>query len=144
MSFAEMFTQIEQATADQQRDLLIAAFFALNPSPPYEPDWHCAGNAFSKWQEKEGAFKCMVYAGAYLDAAVTLVPDGWNWMAGNRNQPIARAYVENGKPAFVGFGMQRNPEKQWFEVVASTPALALLAAVLRARNPPRVEAERAQ
>ena len=72
---------------------------------------------------------------ASIDAALTLVPDGWNWMAGNRNQPIARAYVENGQMAFVGLGgMKRNPDRQWFECVASTPALALAAAALKARG----------
>ncbi len=67
-----------------------------------------------------------------LDAAETLIPDAWNWMAGNRNQPLARAYVENGHPAFVGFGASLNPNRLWFEVVAATPALALAAAALRA------------
>lgn len=68
-----------------------------------------------------------------LDSALTLVPEGWNWMAGNRNQPTARAYVENGELAFVGVGMQRNPDQLWFETTAATPALALTAACLRAR-----------
>ena len=72
---------------------------------------------------------------ASIDAALTLVPEGWNWMAGNRNQPIARAYVENSQMAFVGLGgMKRNPDRQWFECVASTPALALAAAALKARG----------
>lgn len=69
---------------------------------------------------------------ASLDAALMLVPEGWNWMAGNRNQPTARAYVENGKPAFIDSAMRRHPERRWHEVVASTPALALTAASLRA------------
>lgn len=67
-----------------------------------------------------------------LDCAVTLVPRGWNWMAGNRDLPAARAYVENGKPAFKGISSRRNPDRLWFEVTAATPALALTSAALRA------------
>jgi hypothetical protein len=64
---------------------------------------------------------------------MTLVPEGWGWMAGNRNSPIARAYVNNGQPAFVGLGgARRNPDLRWHEVTAATPALALTAACLRA------------
>jgi hypothetical protein len=71
---------------------------------------------------------------ASLDAAMTLVPEGWNWMAGNRNQPKARAYVNNGELHFEGVTAQRNPRLRWCEVVAATPALALTAAALRART----------
>lgn len=70
---------------------------------------------------------------ASLDAAMTLVPKGWFWMAGNRDRLTPRAYVENGKAAFVGAGTRRNPERLWFEVTAATSALALTAAALRAR-----------
>jgi len=70
---------------------------------------------------------------ASLDAAMTLVPEGWNWMAGNRNQPTARAYVNNGELHFTGAAARKNPAQQWHEVVAATPALALTAAALRAR-----------
>jgi hypothetical protein len=69
---------------------------------------------------------------ASLDAAMSLVPEGWRWMTGHREHPHARAYVENGEPSFVGVGTRRNPARQWFEVTASTPALALTAACLRA------------
>lgn len=69
---------------------------------------------------------------ASIDAAMTLVPEGWNWMAGNRDQPKARAYVNNGQPHFVS-AQRPNPKLRWFEVVAVTPALALTAAALRAR-----------
>jgi len=69
-----------------------------------------------------------------LDDAMTLVPKGWNWMAGNRDQPDARAYVNNGELAFTGAGMRRNPNRAWYETTAATPALALTAASLRARH----------
>ena len=65
---------------------------------------------------------------------MTLVPEGWNWMAGVREQGQARAYVENGAPGFAGVGSRPNPARRWYEVVAATPALALCAAALRARQ----------
>lgn len=71
---------------------------------------------------------------ASIDAAVSLVPEGWRWMAGHREHPHARAYVENGAPAFAGFGSRRNPDQLWFEVTAATPALALCVASLRAHE----------
>jgi hypothetical protein len=70
---------------------------------------------------------------ASLDAAMSLVPEGWFWMAGNRDRITPRAYVENGEPSFVGISSRRNPNRLWFEVTAATPALALVAAALRAR-----------
>lgn len=73
------------------------------------------------------------YSGS-LDAAMTLVPKGWNWGASLRaHQDDAQAWAENGKSAFVGTGFRPNPERQWFDTVAATPALALCAASLRAR-----------
>ena len=70
---------------------------------------------------------------ASLDSAITLVLEGWNWMAGNRNQPLARAYVNNDEMAFEGAGLRRNPKRRWFETIAATPSLALCAAALRSR-----------
>lgn len=71
---------------------------------------------------------------ASLDAAMTLVPKGWNWMAGNRDQPVARAYVNNGKSHSIGVGSRKNPDLVWHEAVAATPALALCIAALRAQS----------
>lgn len=71
---------------------------------------------------------------ASLDSAITLIPEGWNWGANLRaHQDDAQAWAENGKSAFVGTGFRPNPERQWFDTVAATPALALTAACLRAR-----------
>ena len=77
--------------------------------------------------------KTVPYYTASLEAAMTLVPEGWNWMAGNRDQPVARAYVNNGQLHYAGYGTRRNPKHLWSEVVAATPALALTAAALKAR-----------
>lgn len=76
----------------------------------------------------------MLDAQAWTSAAEMLVPEGWNWMAGERNPGKCRAYVENNQPAFVGFGNKRNPDRVWHEVVAAHPSLALLAAIMRAER----------
>lgn len=84
--------------------------------------------------DRRALFADFVQSGAWLDAAMALVPDGWGWMAGHREFPHARAYVENRELAFVGLGgARRNPARKWFEVTAATPALALAAAALKAR-----------
>ena len=81
-------------------------------------------------------FDRFVHGGAWLDASMTLVPEGWNWMAGERDQGRPRAYVNNGKRLTIRSGLRNglrsNPEAIWCEVVAATPALALCAAALRA------------
>jgi hypothetical protein len=88
--------------------------------------------AFLYEDAKHLQFGLPQYTGS-MDWAMTLVPEGWRWMAGHREYPHARAYVENGQLAFIGSGTRRNPARQWFEVTAATPALALCAAALRTR-----------
>ena len=64
---------------------------------------------------------------ASLDAALTLVPEGWAWAVygGAREEIVATAYcVPNGG---------RLPWPDWVtDICAATPALALCAAALRA------------
>jgi hypothetical protein len=59
---------------------------------------------------------------ASLDAAMTLVPEGWYWQVGQGNHAWAAAY-ENPIP----------PSTR-VDSIAATPALALCAAALRARS----------
>lgn len=71
-----------------------------------------------------------------LDAAVTLVPEAWEWQTSNRApKPHAgRAYIHNRELIFAGMsGRTRNPKYRSAECTALTPALALCAAALRAR-----------
>jgi hypothetical protein len=67
-----------------------------------------------------------------LDAAMTLVPEGWFFTAGRRDKNRCRAHVNNGESHFIGVAARPNPAKQWFECLGDTPALALCAAALRA------------
>ena len=89
-------------------------------------DWFCEASVYS------GPVDITGYT-ASIDAAMSLVPEGWNWMTGNRDLPLARAYVNNGQPHFTGMAARKNPANIWHAVVAATPAIALTAAALRAR-----------
>ena len=70
-----------------------------------------------------------------LDAALTLVPEGWEYNISNRAiRPHAgRAYIHNRKLINVGGGMTPNPEYRGSETTAHTPILALCIAALKAR-----------
>ncbi len=67
---------------------------------------------------------------ASLDAAVTLVPEGWRWKAilrdSIRGENTGEGYVHNGRLHMTG-------DYRGFSNFAATPALALCAAALRAR-----------
>lgn len=121
----ELIERIECATGpSRELDLLIEA--ATNPQ------YAGAGEKTLDFLSRYGRHPKYT---ASPDAAMTLVPEGWNWMAGERNQGRCRAYVNNGELQFAGIGAsRRNPNAIWHEVVAATPALALAAAALKARG----------
>ena len=67
---------------------------------------------------------------ASLDAAMTLVPDGWDWAVGTgRKQHM----TENGKRPWAWCAPGQNFAMPQDLPLAATPALALCAASLRAR-----------
>jgi len=84
------------------------------------------------WFQKAEIIRVPAYTSS-LDAAMSIVPEGWFWMAGNRDRLTPRAYIENGKSAYIGIGSTPNPERRWFETTAPTPALALTIAALYCR-----------
>jgi hypothetical protein len=67
-----------------------------------------------------------------LDAAVTLVPEDWNWTVERYCFDAVMPYREPGAKASV-WRDSRNPRERFFYIEAKTPALALCAAALRAR-----------
>lgn len=69
-----------------------------------------------------------------LDAAMRLVPEGWEYEVSNRAPaPLAgRAHLNNRELIYKGIGSRRNPKRRSSECIASTPTLALCAASLRA------------
>lgn len=74
---------------------------------------------------------------ASLDAALTLLPEGWQWQLSNRApQPHrGRAYVNNGELQFTGGNMGRNPGYRGHEFTAHTAPIAACLACLAARRP---------
>lgn len=72
-----------------------------------------------------------------IEAALALVPDGWQWQASNRapKPKAGRAYIYNGEPHSVGVGgMRNNPKYRGHEVTAATPAIAMCIVGLMARE----------
>lgn len=102
----DLAERCEKATEEQQRALLLEAFDAVFLDDP---------------EARFLRFRRLVDAGAYLDAAMTLVPDGYDWIIGRTNDGLTI-------PAEVG---GRGDEYMRF---GNTPALALCAAALRARS----------
>jgi hypothetical protein len=90
-----------------------------------EPPPH--GSGTGQWRAAR-----LRYTGS-LDAALTLVPEGWTWHAGRHETGCGHAYMHNGKPHFVGVAAVPNPTRRSSEVRATTPAIALCIAALRAR-----------
>lgn len=91
------------------------------------------------WCGADGDFRELPSYTTSLDAAMTLVPEGLEWMVSNRaKRPhTGRAYVHNKALIFAGLGgMTKNPEYRGYEHTASTPALALCVVVLKARTTP--------
>lgn len=69
---------------------------------------------------------------ASIDAALTLVPEGWaSASIHDRRGPIG--YVHNNEMAFVGIAGRPNPAKVWHEVRHPVRAIALCIAALKAR-----------
>lgn len=121
--------RLSSASPEMQRELLTelaTTVWGRDYCPPdTDPDfWVIRWNQFNRRLDCE----------AFESAAASMVPEGWNWMAGQRNQPIARAFINNGELAFVGFGTRRNPKQEWYECTASTPALALASAIAKERG----------
>jgi len=80
---------------------------------------------YTDWQELQDRFYELLDAEAWLDAAMTLVPDGWVWSMNTFAEPnrSASAYLMNASDEII------RTIKQYI----ATPALALCAASLRAR-----------
>ncbi|WP_394659943.1 hypothetical protein [uncultured Novosphingobium sp.] len=68
---------------------------------------------------------------ASLDAAMTLVPEGWGWTVGDKSPDPSLAWCEiDHLPWHEGYGWA---VERKLIVQAATPALALICAALRAR-----------
>jgi hypothetical protein len=111
----------EKATGEKRETLTIFedAFALCFPKPsriwvadnngPWTPE-------YSRHHERGWAFSEMLEANAFLDAAMTLVPEGWGYSICPTSALLTRSTSDHGVMAR-----------------AATPALALTAAALRAR-----------
>jgi hypothetical protein len=118
----ELAERIESATAEEHYALLSEAHYliaggtSLSMSLTSYRDWlHI--NAFGK----------LLDVGAFLDAAMSLVPEGWFWRVGHSTLYAGWASTNRLHPDHC------NREDETF-AKAATPALALCAAALRARG----------
>lgn len=117
-----LIKQLEKATGpDEDLDEAIACLIA----PPHP---------------KHGKPIGMINASRYtasIDAALTLVPEGWQWQISNRapEPHIGRAYLNNRELINTGRGgLTPNPKYRGAEVTAATPVIALCIAALKARE----------
>ena len=122
----------EQATANEQEAILREARSLVYPRPTEgirSPEWQ-------EWTAKIGAVGRMLDAGAYESAAMQLVPGGndGEWNTGRFNVDPGKCFAQAGVQGDivvegVSFGQGL---KVRGTATAATPALALLAALLRA------------
>jgi len=116
MTAPDLLTRLEKATGpDRELDEALAEI--------------------AEWDPDEHHGEDLPHYTASIDAALTLVPEGWQWQISTRApEPHAgRAYVHNGELQMTGAGMARNPAYRAAETTAPTPAIALCIAALRAR-----------
>ena len=119
-----LISRVEQGSPDQQRELLWDAFSTIWPQVASG-----AWDAIDAWYARQDAFDAMLDAEAYLSAAETLVPEGWGWGAGNCSEKDD------------SWASVTSPHGDCldYDAYASTPALALLAAILWARESQSVQ-----
>lgn len=138
MTLLELAERCEGASADEQREMLLLAFEAAMPMPrptriARQPDGaHWPGDGigpytseFSAWSEMGRRFRKMLDALAFESAAMMLVPEGWNGFIRFSTENEAMAGIYDPADGFWG-----DPSQS----LGKTPALALTAASLRARE----------
>ena len=115
--------RVEAAEANS-RELMCAAYKAVFPEVSSG-----AWDAIDAWDAGYDRFCGMLDAGAYESAALTIVPEGWGYSLGS-------GWVVSAKPdvAFTFYRGHGRGVRIEFRGDAATPALALLAAICRARS----------
>jgi hypothetical protein len=90
--------------------------------------------AIEQWTYARRCFVDLLTSGGYIDAALTLVPEGCGWVAGygqvRSDEPLGGAQITR-HAKFAGYDVANDVIA---EAEAATPALALCAAALRART----------
>jgi hypothetical protein len=142
---ADLVARLEKASGPDREldaDIAIAVFATVNTEDdlvyarkrsPGNDATH-PGHYFIKSRSGAQAHSAPHYT-ASVDAALTLVPEGWRFDISNRapTPHAGRAYIHNGELIYAGVGGTRNPRYQAFENTAASPAIAICIAALRAR-----------
>ncbi|KKN90031.1 hypothetical protein LCGC14_0231430 [marine sediment metagenome] len=111
---SDIITQLEAATeADQSTTLMDAVEYA------YTRGW------ITKTVHQKAVL--FVVAGAFLDAARTLVPEGWDWRVGESDAPDTG--IPKNHAVLRDWG---EPDEIYIPTYAPTPALALSIACIKA------------
>jgi hypothetical protein len=129
----------EAADPSEQREVLNAAFRAIHGEKP--PRVLGGSDALTSWLYRYNPFFKMLDAEAYESAAMMLLPPCWR--AGFEEGAICDANPDKSMAWVWPFGSDYDPDWQLGQTqasnpdghraFASTPALALVAAALRAR-----------
>ncbi|WP_030539576.1 hypothetical protein [Sphingobium sp. DC-2] len=112
----------------ESHDMFMSAFHLAFPAPSqiWEDEEREEWTAdYEKWHQLGWTFANFLDASAYLNAAMLLVPEGWEWQA-----DTLKIGAERDKHAW--FRLHRPDYGEQFEAEAATPALALCAAAIRA------------
>ena len=115
MTLDELIEALEKADASQEHDLMRAAV-------------HMAYvNSWISDQSHDHAV-LWVQAGATMDAALTLVPEGWQWLVRSDEEKgcLANLHRDHECP---------NRGYEYFPAWAHTPVLAITLACMKARKP---------
>lgn len=125
MSLLDLARRCEAAEADEQRGLLMEAWDAIHgPRPKFsKANAYRSDSEWSVWYDRRGTYTRMLGVGAYESAAMSLIPEGHAWdLAVSSTAIAARVYPDGAE------------DVDDARVGCTTPALALCAASLRARE----------
>lgn len=124
----DLIARVEAGTAEQQRELLEAAFNATRGPKPeiWSVPYEVHTPEYSAWVERKWKFGAMLEAEAYLDAALMLLPEGWMVTHLSELGGAGGCVCALGNPG-TGASVTADAGER-------TLALALTAAILRARR----------
>lgn len=124
----------EAATGpDRELDALIASIARIGTEHEWAykyPTWVASKDGRVHLEKNGPSFAAAPYTRS-LDAAMTLVPEGWGWLVSQPNaKAIASGLLKERTPVMgeVQYGIDHR-----YTVAAATPSLSLCAAALRAR-----------
>jgi hypothetical protein len=130
--FEQLALRCEQASVEEQADLLEEAFRLCDPPPKrmYANERRRqVTQPWAEWSDREERFMEMMYWQAYESAAMTLVPDGWEFIRLERQ----RALPDVPDGWLFECVLMEPHGKGYSKTYAQTKALAICAAALRAR-----------